>query len=348
MSYLKLRFLILFSFTALLVNASEYYITTVDLNVRIGAGKSYKSLTVLAKGDTVKLLESTNDIWAKIQYKDKIGYSSIQYLQKIEVKETEPETKSGKGFLVFLFLLTIITLTAISLKKSGEKYRNKSTATLLSFFFGFAGLQKFYFGQLNKGILSIVFCWTFIPMLIGLIDFIKLASMTESKFDDKYNFCKISASQNKQVYSEQKKSYSKQQVIQTYTVNAHKNETKQTDNSIIDISNEPLDLSIEKKITLDKNHPKPVNWSHTYIYSHTEIKNATQAQRNFYYYLKNKVKAGDYVDILGNTNYAFVLYFDLLSEYRKHQDIKVLEEQFSLIADICPKTRYYTLLKIKK
>ena len=347
MYYLKLRFLILFSFTALLANASDYYITTVDLNVRSGAGKNYKSLIVLAKGDTVKLLESTDDIWAKIQYEDKIGYSSKQYLQKIEVAEieteTETETNSGKGFLVFLILLTITIIAAISLKKSGDKYRNKSTATLLSFFFGFAGLQKFYFGQSNKGILSIVFCWTFIPMLIGLIDFIKLASTSESKFNYKYNFGKISGNQNKQVFTEQKKNYSKQQVIQTYTVNSHKKETTQTDNSIIDVNTENFNLSVEKSPSKSEKLIEPPYWRHSYVYSYNEINYATKQQKEFYNYLKRKVLNGEFVDIKGNTNYAFILYFDFLNEYQKHRDIKLLENQFKLIGEICPKTKSYTL-----
>jgi hypothetical protein len=53
------------------------------------------------------------------------------------------------------------------------------------------------------------------------------------------------------------------------------------------------------------------------------------------------------VDILGYTNYAFILYFDLLKEYETHKDIKFLEEQFKLLGQICPRTKSYTLISLQ-
>ena len=135
MYYLKLKLILILSFFALLVNASDYYITTADLNLRSGAGRNYKSLTVLAKGDTVKMIDSSGINWVKVQYQGKIGYSAKQYLQPILIPE-ETDTAGGNTFLIVLILLALTIVVAINLKQSGDKYRSQSTTTLLSFFFG--------------------------------------------------------------------------------------------------------------------------------------------------------------------------------------------------------------------
>jgi hypothetical protein len=109
---------------------------------------------------------------------------------------------------------------------------------------------------------------------------------------------------------------------------------------IIDVNNESWDLSIGAI----GNVPY---WSHSYVYSYNEIETATPQQREFYDYLREKVLAGEYVDIEGNTNYAFILYFDLLNEYEKHKDIQLLESQFKLIGEICPRTKSYSLESLK-
>ncbi|WP_019967637.1 NINE protein [Segatella maculosa] len=66
--------------------------------------------------------------------------------------------------------------------------RSKKTATILSFFLGGLGIHRFYLGQTGLGVLYFVFCWTFIPAFIALIDFIVLLSMSEETFNQKYNF----------------------------------------------------------------------------------------------------------------------------------------------------------------
>lgn len=65
--------------------------------------------------------------------------------------------------------------------------KSKSTAGLLSFFFGGLGVHRFYLGQTGLGFLYLVFCWTFIPAILGLIDAIIFWTMSEDKFNNKYN-----------------------------------------------------------------------------------------------------------------------------------------------------------------
>jgi len=50
------------------------------------------------------------------------------------------------------------------------KVVNKVTYALLAFFLGGLGVHKFYASQTGMGILYLVFCWTFIPSIIALIE----------------------------------------------------------------------------------------------------------------------------------------------------------------------------------
>lgn len=125
----------------------------------------------------------------------------------------------------------------------------------------------------------------------------------------------------------------------------HKRQTvnQQPDETIIDINIENFDLTIEQPITPTETPTEPPYWGHTYVYSYDEINHVTKAQKKYYSYFKNKVLNNEFVDIQGYTNYAFILYFDFLNEYENHRDIKLLEEQFKLLGQICPKTKSYSL-----
>lgn len=43
------------------------------------------------------------------------------------------------------------------------------TASILALFLGDLGIQYFYLGEKTKGILSLCFCWTGIPAIIGFV-----------------------------------------------------------------------------------------------------------------------------------------------------------------------------------
>lgn len=65
--------------------------------------------------------------------------------------------------------------------------RDKTTAILLAFFLGGIGVQCFYLGQNFLGVLSILFCWTGIPAIFGLIQFIYLLCISKENFDRTFN-----------------------------------------------------------------------------------------------------------------------------------------------------------------
>lgn len=65
--------------------------------------------------------------------------------------------------------------------------KDKNTAAILAFFVGGLGIHRFYLGQTLLGILYLLFCWTFIPLFIAVIDFFVFIFMSNNKFNLKYN-----------------------------------------------------------------------------------------------------------------------------------------------------------------
>lgn len=66
--------------------------------------------------------------------------------------------------------------------------RSKGTSAILALFFGGLGIHNFYLGRTGRGILCLMFSWTFIPSIIGVIEFIVFLLMSQDSFDRKYNY----------------------------------------------------------------------------------------------------------------------------------------------------------------
>ena len=64
---------------------------------------------------------------------------------------------------------------------------NKVLAALLAIFIGGLGIHKFYLGKPLQGVLYILFCWTFIPAIIALIEGIVYLCMSDQDFAAKYH-----------------------------------------------------------------------------------------------------------------------------------------------------------------
>lgn len=65
--------------------------------------------------------------------------------------------------------------------------KTKGTAIILAFLLGGIGGHKFYLGQTGQGLLYFLFCWTFIPAFIAVIEIFAYALMSETEFDRRYN-----------------------------------------------------------------------------------------------------------------------------------------------------------------
>jgi TM2 domain-containing membrane protein YozV len=65
--------------------------------------------------------------------------------------------------------------------------KNRGIAIVLALFLGGLGVHRFYLGQITSGFFMLVFFWTFIPAIIGLIDSIGYAVIGEERFHRRYN-----------------------------------------------------------------------------------------------------------------------------------------------------------------
>jgi TM2 domain-containing membrane protein YozV len=69
---------------------------------------------------------------------------------------------------------------------SGGSTKNKNTAGILALLLGGLGAHHFYLGNTVRGLLYIVFVWTFIPAIAGLIEGIMYLTKSEQEFQQKY------------------------------------------------------------------------------------------------------------------------------------------------------------------
>jgi len=82
-------------------------------------------------------------------------------------------------------------------------------------------------------------------------------------------------------------------------------------------------------------------WEHTYIYSIDDLQAANHQQKQFYRYYKAQFLQGHYLDIEDNSNYAFVLMFDLADDYKNHKDYVLLKQQLDTLAEKYPIVAQY-------
>jgi TM2 domain-containing membrane protein YozV len=64
--------------------------------------------------------------------------------------------------------------------------RSRLAAALFALFLGGLGIYKFYLGQVGWGITYLLFCWTFIPTIVGFIEGIVLLTRSEHDFAARY------------------------------------------------------------------------------------------------------------------------------------------------------------------
>jgi len=166
-------------------------------------------------------------------------------------------------------------------------------------------------------------------IIIIIFIIIVLVSVGKKKPEpNKVNYYDIAKNQRtKQVYS----------INGTNMINVSVTKSSsKTDDSIIDVGSQSYridsDYGLESKVPY---------WSHSYVYSYSEINYATSNQKKFYQYYKTQFLNGQFIDLEGNTNYAFVLLFDLLNEFDQHKNIALLESQLEILGNHYPKTKTY-------
>jgi len=71
--------------------------------------------------------------------------------------------------------------------KSGSgKISRRVAAAIFAILLGSFGVHRFYLGQIGWGILYVVFCWTLIPAVAGMIEGILYLAMSDEQFAAKY------------------------------------------------------------------------------------------------------------------------------------------------------------------
>jgi hypothetical protein len=88
----------------------------------------------------------------------------------------------------------------------------------------------------------------------------------------------------------------------------------------------------------DYKNPIPY-WNHKYVYSFREIGEANSEQLAFYRVYKKHFLNEKYIDLKGNDNYTFILFYDLLENHSA--DIKKLQSHLKRLAKYYPKTKIY-------
>lgn len=68
-------------------------------------------------------------------------------------------------------------------EKHSTTMKSKKIAAVLALLFGGIGIHRFYLGQTVKGVISLIFFWTYVPLFISIIDFIVFIVMSEEKFN---------------------------------------------------------------------------------------------------------------------------------------------------------------------
>ena len=73
-----------------------------------------------------------------------------------------------------------------NLKQKTLPVKSRKVAALLAIFLGYIGIQRFYLRQYLLGVLFILFSWTYIPAIVGLIEGVVLLLSNDEKFESNY------------------------------------------------------------------------------------------------------------------------------------------------------------------
>ncbi|QZY00603.1 TM2 domain-containing protein [Halobaculum rubrum] len=65
--------------------------------------------------------------------------------------------------------------------------KDKTSAALLAIFLGWIGGHHFYLGNTTRGIIYLLFSWTAIPALLGIIEGIIYLTKSEDEFQRQYS-----------------------------------------------------------------------------------------------------------------------------------------------------------------
>lgn len=68
--------------------------------------------------------------------------------------------------------------------KKGAK--TKTAATLWALFLGALGAHKFYLGAWGWGLVYLIFCWTYIPLILAIVETVRYVTLSDESFQERY------------------------------------------------------------------------------------------------------------------------------------------------------------------
>jgi ribosomal protein L40E len=71
---------------------------------------------------------------------------------------------------------------------------NRLIAALFAILLGGIGIHKFYLGRVGQGLLYVLFCWTIIPVIVGIVEGILYLCSTDEDFGRRYGKQRLAAS----------------------------------------------------------------------------------------------------------------------------------------------------------
>lgn len=91
--------------------------------------------------------------------------------------ENQPEARANRVYPIGKTIVQAV---------SSKPAKTKTAATLFALFLGGVGGHKFYLGAWGWGILYILFCWTYIPFLLAIIELVRYITLSDDDFQNKY------------------------------------------------------------------------------------------------------------------------------------------------------------------
>ena len=80
-----------------------------------------------------------------------------------------------------------MNLNPLMLGQNTPSGRNRIAAALFAIFLGGFGVHKFYLGKVGQGVIYLLFCWTFIPTIIGFVEGIIYLTKSDYEFAIDYD-----------------------------------------------------------------------------------------------------------------------------------------------------------------
>ena len=112
------------------------------------------------------------------------GAAKCEYCGAAITQPAQPTQQAQPQQVVY------VQQNAANPERANWPIKNKIVAAILAIILGGLGVHKFYLGQTGKGILYLIFCWTYIPGILGFIEGIIMLCSNDENFQIKYK-CRL-------------------------------------------------------------------------------------------------------------------------------------------------------------